>query len=456
MIEGFAEQSEKDILAGIAEFGRREERMLLPYASKLADKIIGYLRKHPNIEEVYSLGSLRRCCATIGDIDLAVKTKKAKEVIDYFVKYPETKKVVNKGKAKAAIRLKNGRKVDFRAQESSFGAMLQYFTGSKHHNIHLREIGQKKGLSLSEYGIKVKGKLKKFANERDFYRFLGMNWIPSELREDAGEIEASQKHKLPKLVKPSDVKGDFHTHSNYAYQESSHDGGENSFEEIIEKAIDLGYEYIGLGDHSPSVTNHTSQQIIDLLSIRKRKIEQVLKSKKFTQCNRHKKAFEIKILNTMEVDILADGRLAVPDEGLEMLDIAFVGVHSSMRQDRKTMTRRILDGLSHPRVKFLAHPTDRKLGKREGYELDWEEIFAFCLKNDKWLEINAMPDRLDLPDTLVREAVKKGVKIVINSDAHNIESMPFIKYGVSVARRGWAEKKNIINTLPWRQLKDII
>jgi DNA polymerase (family 10) len=456
VMEGFGEQSEKDILAGITEFERQEERMLLPLAIQLADKIIGYLKKHPKVEEVCPLGSLRRCCATIGDVDLAAKTKVRKAVIDHFVKYPETQKVINKGKAKATIRLKNGRQVDFRAQESSFGAMLQYFTGSKHHNIHLREIGQKKGLSLSEYGIKVKGKLKEFEDERDFYRFLGMDWIPPELREDTGEIEASQRHKLPKLVKSSDIKGDFHTHSNYVYQESSHDEGESSFEEIIKRAINLGYEYIGLGDHSPSVSNHSPQQMIALLSRRKEKIEQILRSKKITQRTEHKNGSRIKILNTLEVDILADGSLAVPDKGLAMLDFAFVAIHSSMRQDRKTMTKRVISGLSHAKVKFLAHPTGRILGKREGYELDWEKIFAFCLKNDKWLEIDAMPDRLDLPDVLVRSAVKNGVKIVIGSDAHKVESMSFLKYGVLVARRGWAEKKDVINTLSWKQLRDII
>ena len=240
-----------------------------------------------------------------------------------------------------------------------------------------------------------------------------MDWIPPELREDTGEIEAAQTHQLPKLVEPADIKGEFHTHSNFKYQESSHDEGVNSFEEIIEKAVELGYEYIGLADHSPSVSNHTLKQIIALLSRRKKEIEQLLESKKFVQKFPSENSREIKVLNTMEVDILSNGSLAVPDKGLELLDFAFVSVHTAMRQDRKTMTRRVLNALSHPKVKFLAHPTGRKLGKREGYELDWDKVFDFCLKNNKWLEINAMPDRLDLPDTLVREAVKAGVKLVI-------------------------------------------
>ncbi|MBL7150314.1 DNA polymerase/3'-5' exonuclease PolX [Candidatus Microgenomates bacterium] len=456
LIEGFGERSEKDILTGIAELGRREERMLLPHAAELAKKIITYIKKHPEVKEVHSLGSLRRCCSTVGDIDIAVKTDNPGVVIDHFVKYSEVKKIINKGKRKASVMLKNRHQVDFRVQRKSFGAMLQYFTGSKAHNIHLREEALKKGLSLSEYGIKVKGKLKRFENEKDFYSFLGMDWIPPEIRENTGEIEAAQAHKLPSLVKFSDIKGDFHTHSDFRYQESSHDEGINSFEEIVQKAISLGYEYIGLADHSPSVSNHTPRQIITLLSKRKQKIEQIKRSKKLIHLFGREKIREIKILNTLEVDILSDGSLAVPDKGLELLDFVFIAVHSSMRQSRKKMTKRILNGLAHPKVMFLAHPTGRKLGKREGYELEWEKIFDFCLRNNKWLEINAMPDRLDLTDVLVREAVKNGVKLVIDSDAHEVKSMSFIKYGVSVARRGWAEKKDVINALPWNQLRNII
>lgn len=457
VIEGFGEQSEKDILSGIAEFERREGRMLLPFAAELAEKIIAYIKECPKAKKVYPLGSLRRRCATIGDIDIAVATAEPAIVINHFINFPERKKVLNQGRKKAIILLSNGRQVDLRVQdEKSFGAMLQYNTGSKHHNIHLREIAQKRGLSLSEYGIKVRGKLKDFETEEEFYRFLRMAWIPPELREDSGEIEAAQAHKLPRLVKSSEIRGELHTHSNFRYQESSHDEGKNSFEEIIEKAIELGYEYIGLADHSPSVSNHTSQQIIALLSRRKERIEQILRSKKFVQKVHRENVCEIKILNTLEVDILADGSLAVPDKGLELFDFVFVAVHSAMRQNRQTMTKRILNGLAHPRVKFLAHPTGRKLGQREGYELDWDKIFDFCLKHNKWLEINAMPDRLDLPDVLVREAIRGGVKLVIGTDAHEIKNMRFLKYGVFVARRGWAQKRNIINALPWDKFKDII
>lgn len=455
-IEGFGAQSERELLAGVAELKRRTGRMLLPFAAELAERLIGYLKKYPQVKAVYPLGSLRRRCATIGDLDLAVKTNHPESVIKHFVSYPQVKKVVSQGRAKASVILNNNRQVDLRAQSQSFGAMLQYFTGSKHHNIHLREIGLKKGLSLSEYGIKVKGKLKEFATEKEFYRFLGLDWIPPEIREDKGEIEAAQVDQLPRLVKPEDIKGDLHTHSNFQFQESSHDGGVNTFEEVINQAIKMGYEYVGLGDHSPSASKHSSKEIITLLSKRKEVIEQLSGGKKFTQRSGRENAREIKILNTMEVDILADGSLAVPDKGLEMLDFAFVAVHSSMRQGRKTMTERVLQGLKHPKVRFLAHPTGRMLAKREGYELNWDKIFDFCLKNNKWLEVDAFPERLDLPDALVYEAIRAGVKLIIGSDAHEVEAMVLMRYGVDVARRGWAQKKDIINTLSWQQLVGIM
>ncbi len=457
-LEGFGVQSERQILKNILELKKREDRLLLALAAELAQPLVAYLAKHPSAAKVEVLGSLRRGCATVGDIDLAVQTSKPQAVIDYFVRYPQVAKVVNQGRAKAMVILKNKRQIDLRVQSRSFGAMLQYFTGSKQHNIQLRELALKKGLSLSEYGIKkiknLKLKIKNFEDEKNFYNYLGLAWIPPELREGQGEIEAAQKNQLLRLVKLSDIKGDLHIHSNFQYQESSHDEGVNSFPEIIFQAIELGYEYVGLSDHSPSVSQHTPSQIMALLRKRKETIEQLKESKKFTQLSQRENGCEIKILNTMEVDILADGSLAVPDQGLALLDFAAAAIHSSMRQSRQAMTERVLRGLSHPQVKFLTHPTGRLLLQREGYELDWEKIFAFCRQNDKWLEINAMPKRLDLPDFLIREAIKVGVKLVINTDAHQTDSMRFLEYGVIAARRGWAEKKDIINVLPWQQFQD--
>jgi len=320
--------------------------------------------------------------------------------------------------------------------------MLQYFTGSKYHNIKLREFGLKKGLSLSEYGIKKTEKIKRFDTEKKFYNFLGLDYIPPELREDTGEIEASLEHALPKLVQLKDIKGDLHLHSNLA-QETSHDSGIDSIKDIAEVVKEFGYEYFGITDHNPSQIKHNAAQIIDEMKARKRIIEQYNSSNK-----------SVRVINMLEVDILPDGRLSVPNEGLEYLDGCLVAIHSSFNMDKHQITKRVLAGLSNPVARILAHPTGRLLGQRDGYDLKWDVIFRFCLEHDKALEINSYPNRLDLPDTLVREAVKRGVKLSLGTDAHAKEDLVLMKYGVSVARRGWAEQKNLVNCLSYEHIFD--
>ena len=444
LLEGFGEKSQTDILEAILDFkkGRiKKKRMPLSYADAVAQDIIVYLKKSPATLKIDPLGSLKRRVATVGDIDIAVATKKPTEVVSWFVAYPKKKKLIEKGPTGASILLKGGCQVDLRVQKpEAYGSMLQYFIGSKHHNIHLREFALKKGLSLSEHGIKKGKKLKEYATEEQFYHDLGLPWIPPEIREDTGEIEVAQKGELPNLVKTSDIKGDFHLHSNYPL-EPSHDEGENSMEEMAMKAIELGYEYIGFSEHNPSLSHHSEKQIIDLVKRKNGAVEQLKSS-----CNK------ITLLNGLEVDIRPNGQLAFPEKGFDLLDYVVASIHSSFKMNKKEMTRRVLAGLEHPKVKILGHPTGRKLGQREGYELNWEKVFAFCKKADIWLEINAWPDRLDLPDVLVREAVKNGVKMVINTDSHALSQMGLMPYGVSVARRGWAEKSDIINTLSWLKL----
>ena len=446
-IEGFGEESQKDILEGIQAFEQgqiKENRMVLPYAWEMAKEIICYLKKCGRVIRADPLGSLRRRVATIGDVDIAVATLKPAEVIDWFVKYPKGRKVVEKGPSGATILLKNGRQADLRVQSpEAYGAMLQYFTGSKQHNIHLRELALKMGLSLSEYGIKKvksqKSKVKSYTSEEDFYKALGLSWIPPEIREDTGEIEAAQKGNLPTLVEVSDIKGDLHTHSNFPIEES-HDPGQDSLEKMIETAVGLGYEYIGFTEHNPSQSQHDSETIISLIKRKKEAIDKI-------NYSRTKKLLK-RVFNGLEIDIKPNGELAIPKRGLEFLDYGIASVHNNFRMSREEMTKRVLNALAHPKIKIFGHPTGRKLGQREGYELDWEKIFDFCLKRNIWIEINAWPERLDLPDTLVREAVKKDVKMVINTDSHAAEQLVLMEYGVSVARRGWAEKKDIINTLP--------
>ena len=441
-IEGFGQKSEQDILRSIAQYHGRENRHLLPLAFSTAQRVLNHLKLIPQCERAEPLGSLRRMVATVGDIDIAVASKNAPKIIKHFTKFREVGRILEAGPKTSSVILKNGIQIDLMVQPlEAFGALLQHFTGSKNHNIHLRELALKKHLSLSEYGIKVKGVLKKFPTEEDFYQFLGMDWIPPELREDTGEIEAASSHKLPHLVKLNDIKGDIHLHSDFPI-EPSHDPGANSFEEIIAKAKTLDYEYIGLSDHSPGYSTHSRQQIIELIKKRTDAIEK-LRSK-------HQ---EIKLLNLLEIDILANGALSVPDEGLKILNGAIAGVHSSHRQDRKTMTKRILTACQSPYVQVISHPTGRKLQEREAYEVDWREVFEECLKTKTILEVNAWPNRLDLPDVLVKEATKVGVKLIINTDSHEVSQMDNMRFGVAVARRGWASAKDIVNTLPWLEFK---
>ena len=447
LIEGFGQESEKDILEGINQQTRKEDRMLLPFAWELAQKVIDYLNQGLPGLKVEPLGSLRRMTATVGDIDLAVATKEPQKVLSRFVTFPEAKEVLVSGRNTARIIHHSGRQIDLKTMKpEAYGALLQHFTGSKQHNIHLREIAQKKGLSLSEYGIKKKGEkqVKPYTSEKAFYQALDMDFIPPELREDTGEIEAAQKKQLPQLVELKDIRGDLHVHSSFAI-EPSHDEGLDSFETLLKKAKKLGYDYLGLSEHNPSLSQHSSKEIIDIIKRKKEEIDEI-------NYSRVKKLF-IHAYNSLEIDIRPDGSLALPKEAFKYLDLAIASIHSSFKMSRKEMTKRVLQALEHPKIKIFGHPIGRKIGEREGYELDWEQILAFCRKHDKWLEINAWPNRLDLPDTLVREAVKNGVKMVINTDSHAVEDLNLMSYGVSVARRGWATKNDIINSMSYNELE---
>ena len=442
-LPGFGEKSEKEILESISKH-KDQTRFLLNEAFTVAERVLAYLRKLPECERAEPLGSLRRMVATVGDIDIAVASKKPEIIISHFKKYKETIKVLEAGPRKASILLLGGMQVDLMVEDpQGFGALLQHFTGSKYHNIHLREIALKKGYSLSDYGIKKKGKLLRFKTEEDFYGFLGMDWIIPEMREDAGELEAAISHSLPDSVKIDDIKGDIHLHSNYQI-EPSHDYGVNTFQQIIERGKSMGYEYVGLSDHSPSVSTHTNREILNLISRRTRAIEHIKNSNK-----------KMGVLNLLEIDILSTGELSVPEVGLKMLDGAIAGIHSSHSQNKLAITKRLMFAINSPYVKVITHPTGRLLLNRESYEADWDKIFEACFKTNTMLEINAWPNRLDLTDSLVREAIKRGVRLVINTDSHDIRQMNNMKFGVAVARKGWATKQDIANTMPWLEFRKL-
>ena len=447
-IPTFGEKSEKDIIRALEEFklGKtKSNRMALPYAFELARKMEEYLKKSPDAIKVSFLGSLRRMRDTIGDIDFAVATNNPEALIDYFVKYPNIERVIEKGTASSSLLASGGKQIDLIAQTpDSFGSLLQHFTGSKYHNVALREYALRKGFSLSEKGIKLlktaDKKMQLFKTEEDFYGFLGLAWIPPELREDKGEIELALKHKLPEIIETKDIKGDLHIHSSFKV-EPSHDMGQNTMEDMLNHAKDLKYEYLGFSEHNPSINNHTKNEIYSILKEKKEKVDQINSSNKY-----------IHVINLLEVDILPNGDLAIDDNAFEYVDAAIVSIHSVFKTQREEMTKRVLKGLSHPKAKIFAHPSGRLINQREGYELDYDEIFDFCLKNNKAIEINSWPTRLDLTDQLVFEARKLGVKFIINTDAHATYQMDNMFYGVSVARRGWCEPKHILNTLPFKKL----
>ena len=448
-IEGFGEDSQSRILQSLKEYKGRTRRLLLHVAQAHADSVIAWLKKLPSVKSADSLGSLRRQASTVGDIDISAASSDPKGVIEHFTKYPQKSRVLEAGVHSASLILPSEYQVDLIVQPpDSYGSLLQHFTGSKHHNIALRELALKKGYSLSEYGIKVKNTLKLFKTEEEFYHFLGLDWIPPELREDAGEIQLAQEHRLTDLVTLKDIKGDLQIHSNINI-EPSHDLGQSSLAELAQTASSLGYEYIGVTEHNPSVSGHSKHQVIDLI---KAKSEEVYKY----NSHENKSENRVHIFNGLEIDIQPDGRRALPDEALELLDYACVSIHSSFQMDRKKMTDRVLAAFNHPKVKFMAHPTARLLQEREGIELDWDRIFDFCLANSKWLEIDGWPNRLDLPDTQVREAIRHGVKLVVDTDSHAAEHLSLMRYGVSVARRGFCTKHDIINTLNLKEVTKVL
>lgn len=443
-IPGFGEKSEQDIISAISELKGRGTRHLLPLAFATAERVLDHLRKIRQCQRAEPLGSLRRMVATVGDIDIAVASDHPQVVIDHLKRFTEINRILEAGPRKASVLLRNGIQIDLMVSPiRAFGALLQHFTGSKNHNIHLREYAIKKGMSVSDYGIKKKGKLFEFETEEEFYKFLTMDYIEPELREDTGEIETALVHKLPKIIEVGDIKGDIHLHSNYPI-EPSHDLGEDSFETIVKRATELNYKYVGLSDHSPGFTTHTKQQIIDLIKKRTQKIEHLKSSSK-----------NIQVLNLLEIDILTNGELSVPEEGLAILDGAIAGIHSSHRQDEKTITKRLMAAINSPYVQVISHPTGRLINRRESYEADWPKVFEACAKTKTMLEINAYPDRLDLPDAQVKEAIGAGVKLIINTDSHQLIQMDNMRFGVAVARRGWAIKHDIANTLPWLEFKKL-
>jgi len=429
-LPGMSVKSEENILKALEVFRRASGRFRLDTAFETTEELTAYLRKFKGVERVTPAGSLRRGRETVGDLDLLVTGRNHAGIAEHFAKFPGITQVLAKGEDKVSVKLQNDLQVDVRLLErESYGAALQYFTGSKEHNVALRDRAKRRGWKLSEYGLFQGDKILASRTEEEIYAKLGLEWIPPELRENLGEIEAAEKGELPKLLEPADIRGDLQMHTTAS-------DGQASIEEMAEAAKKLGYQYILITDHSKAVTVANGLD-------EKRAVEHIRHIKAA-----RKKVKGIEIWAGSEVDILGDGKLDYSDELLKQFDIVLVAVHSRMNMPAEEMTARLLRALQNSYVRILGHPTGRQLLRRDPYTFDLEKVFEAAQKHGVILELNAHPERLDLCDRHLRLARDRGMKVVISTDAHHPEHLKLMRYGVTTARRGWLEKKDVLNTLP--------
>jgi DNA polymerase (family 10) len=431
---GMGEKKIENIKRGIQLLKQSKGRMNLGLAFPIAKRIVETLRQKTGSKKIEWAGSLRRMKENIGDIDILATGPDKEKIVHAFTHLPEVKEVLASGETKASIIAEGGTQIDLRVvEEDSYGAALQYFTGSKGHNIHLRGIAKAKGIKINEYGV-FKGN-KKIAGkeEKDVYRSLGMNWIEPELREDRGEIEAAQEKRLPKLVQESEIKGDLHVHSKWS-------DGTSEIEEIAQAAQKRGYQYVAICDHSKSLRIAHGLDESRLV----KQIEEI------DRINEKLKGFQI--LKGTEIDILTDGKLDFPEKILEKLDIVVAAIHSGFKQDKAKMTKRIVRALENPFVNIIAHPSGRLLGARDPYEVEMDELMEAAKKYGKALEINAYFERLDLNDIHCKKAKEMGIRVGIGTDSHHLDQMWMMSLGVAVARRGWLETKDVLNTLSLKEM----
>jgi len=439
-LAGFGEKTEQNILRAIEVFKKSSGRFHLHTADQTAAKLVAHIHQlGKKVDSVTPAGSLRRGKETVGDLDLLVTLPAGRHsaadidaIADHILKYPAIEQILARGENKVSFRLANGMQVDVRLLEKeSYGAALLYFTGSKEHNVTLRGRANKMGLTLNEYALAtLKGERRVAGKtEEEIYAKLKLDYIPPELRENTGEIEAAEAHRLPNLITAKDIRGDLQMHTTAS-------DGKNSIEEMGAAARALGHQYIALTDHSKAVTVANGMD-------EKRTLEQI---KKIHAANA--RGLGIRLLAGIEVDILKDGQLDLDDEVLAQLDVVVASVHSYMNLERSAMTERLLAAIENPYLQIIAHPTGRLLLRRDPFEYDMERVLDAARANGVAMECNSYPDRLDLKDTYLRMAKDRGVKIVISTDSHSTGNLEFIRYGVQMARRGWLEKKDVLNTLP--------
>ena len=427
-LKGFGAKTQQKILEGLAFLDKTGKRFLLSEAMEMAAQVFDQMRDHPKVKRAELCGSLRRRRETIGDLDILISSSDPKTLMDAFVGLAAVTQVIGHGETKSSVVLANGLNCDLRVvNDEQFPFALHYFTGSKEHNIAIRARAQAYGLKLNEYALEGEKKNVKCKDEADIFAALDLDYIPPELRENTGEIDAAAKHQLPELVEEGDLRGTFHCHTTWS-------DGKNSLEEMAQAAKRLGLSYLGIGDHSQSLT------IANGLTPERVRQQQ----KEIDALNEKLKG--IQLLKGTECDILPDGKLDFDDATLATFDYVVASVHSHFNQTEEEMTNRIVRAVSHPKVTMLGHATGRLLLRRDGYKVDLGKVLRAAAEHGTLVEINAHPQRLDIDWIHCKHAKALGVKLVINPDAHATGEIGLIKYGISVARRGWLEKSDVVNT----------
>ncbi len=437
-LKGFGPKLVEKILKGVRLAKKAGRRFRFDIAKPFAEELKNYLQSFEGVIKVEVAGSYRRRKETVGDLDILVVAKNWEAVTEWFVKYEKVKEVVSKGPTRSTVILRNDLQVDLRSvAKESYGSALHYFTGSKAHNIKIRKMAVERGWKINEYGIYDGKKRLGGESEEQMYSLMGLDYIEPELREDRGEVEAAMRHRLPKLVKLKDIKGDLHTHSKWT-------DGHASIERMAQAAKARGYEYIAVTDHSHHLT------------VAKGLDEKRLREQMELIDRLNEDLEGITLLKGIECDILEDGTMDLPDSVLKELDLVLGAVHYKFNLSKKEQTRRVIRAMKNRYFKIFAHPTGRIIGHRNAYELDISEIFKAAKNEGVYLEINAQPERLDLDDIYAKAAKDEGIGLCINTDAHDTMSLDFMQYGVNQARRGWIEKSDLLNTLPLTKLKKVL
>lgn len=443
-LSGFGAKTEQNILEGIQHLEEYSQRHLWWDTMEISEPIVNGLKKLKEVEKVQVAGSVRRRLETIGDLDILVASSKPEPIMDWFTKQEWVASVTAKGSTKSSVRLEEGMQVDLRVVPmEQFPFALHYFTGSKEHNIKLRHRARQRGLTLNEYalspiekGVKAPFGRKKHLEEEDIFKALGLPYIPPELRQDMGEIEAAEKGELPHLITEKDIRGVFHNHT-------TESDGHNTLEEMVRAAEKYGWEYLGIADHSKSSVQANGldeERVLQQIEV----IRKLNKSKKF----------KTYVFAGIECDILNKGELDLPDEVLKELDYVVVSIHRGFKQDEKTMTQRLIKAIEHPLSTMVGHLTGRLLLRREPYALNERKVIDAAIANGKIIEINAHPQRLDMDWRLWHYAKEKGLMCAINPDAHSTEGLVYYKAGINIARKGWLEKEDVLNTFTLKKVKE--